>query len=37
VIAAFEAGTLKRPRSRKAKSLVTQAELLARIVTRHAG
>jgi DNA topoisomerase I len=37
VIAAFEAGTLKRPRSRKAKSPATQAELLARIVSRHAG
>jgi DNA topoisomerase-1 len=35
VIAAFEAGALKR--ARKAKSLVAQAELLARIVTRHAG
>jgi DNA topoisomerase I len=37
VIAAFEAGALKRPRSRKAKSPATQAELLARIVSRHAG
>jgi DNA topoisomerase-1 len=37
VIAAFEAGTLKRPRTRKAKSPATQAELLARIVSRHAG
>ena len=37
VIAAFEAGALKRPRSRKAKSPETQAELLARIVARHAG
>jgi DNA topoisomerase-1 len=37
VIAAFEAGALKRPRSRKARSLAMQAELLARIVARHAG
>jgi DNA topoisomerase I len=37
VIAAFEAGTLKRPRLKKARSPATQAELLARIVTRHAG
>jgi DNA topoisomerase-1 len=37
VIAAFEAGALKRPRTRKAKSPATQAELLARIVTKHAG
>ncbi len=37
VIAAFEAGALKRPRTRKAKSSATQAELLARIVGRHAG
>lgn len=37
VIAAFEAGALKRSRARKAKSPETQAELLARIVTRHAG
>jgi DNA topoisomerase I len=37
VIAAFEAGALKRPRNRKAKSPATQAELLARIVARHAG
>jgi len=36
VIAAFEAGILKRPRSRKAKSPATQVELLARIVSRHA-
>jgi DNA topoisomerase-1 len=36
VIAAFEAGALKRPRTRKAKSPETSAELLARIVTRHA-
>ena len=35
VIAAFEAGALKRPRIRKAKSPATQAELLARIVSRH--
>ena len=33
VIAAFEDGALKR----KSKSLETQAELLARIVTRHTG
>lgn len=37
VIAAFEAGALRRPRTRKAKSPVTQAELLARIVGRHIG
>ena len=37
VIADFEAGALKRPRIRKGKSPETQAELLARIVTRHAG
>lgn len=37
VIAAFEAGALKRPRIRKAKSPATKAELLARIVSRHAG
>lgn len=37
VIAAFEAGALKRPGIRKAKSPTTQAELLARIVTRHSG
>ena len=37
VIAAFEAGALKRPRIRKAKSPATQAEVLARIVSRHAG
>jgi len=36
VIAAFEAGALKRPRTRKARSPATQAELLARIVGRHA-
>ncbi|MBL6617619.1 MAG: DNA topoisomerase IB [Reyranella sp.] len=36
VVAAFEAGALKRPRIKKAKSPATQAELLARIVTRHA-
>ena len=36
VIAAFEAGALKRPRIRKGKSPETQAELLARIVARHA-
>jgi DNA topoisomerase-1 len=35
VIAAFEAGALKRPRIRKGKSPETQAELLARIVARH--
>ena len=37
VIAAFEAGALKRPQARKAKSAETQAELLARIVTKHGG
>lgn len=37
VIAAFEAGDLKGPRIRKAKSPAARAELLARIVTRHAG
>ncbi|GEP53028.1 DNA topoisomerase IB [Reyranella soli] len=37
VIAAFEAGALKRPRIRKAKSPATQTEVLARIVSRHAG
>lgn len=37
VIAAFEAGALKRPAIRKAKSPATQAELLARIVSRHSG
>jgi DNA topoisomerase-1 len=37
VIAAFEAGALKRPRIRKGKSSATQAELLARIVARHVG
>lgn len=37
VIAAFEAGTLKRPQSKKAKSPASQAELLARIVARHGG
>jgi DNA topoisomerase-1 len=37
VIAAFEAGALKTGRLRKAKSAATQAELLARIVARHAG
>jgi DNA topoisomerase I len=37
VIAAFEAGALKRPRIRKGKSPTTQAELLARIVARHVG
>jgi DNA topoisomerase-1 len=35
VIAAFEAGALKR--TRKSKSPVVQAELLARIVARHTG
>jgi DNA topoisomerase-1 len=35
VIAAFEAGALKSPRIRKAKSPATQAEMLARIVSRH--
>jgi DNA topoisomerase-1 len=35
VIAAFEAGALKRTRTRKVKSPATQAELLARIVVRH--
>ncbi len=37
VVAAFEAGSLTRTNGRKAKSPGTQAELLARIVTRHAG
>lgn len=37
VVAAFEAGALKRPRIKKARSPLTQAEVLARIVTRHAG
>ncbi len=37
VIAAFEAGTLKKTHIRKAKSPAMQAELLARIVTRRAG
>ncbi len=37
VVAAFEAGALKRPRIRKAKSPTTQAGLLARIVARHGG
>jgi DNA topoisomerase-1 len=37
VIAAFEAGALKRPSVRKAKSAATQVEALARIVARHAG
>lgn len=37
VITAFEAGALKGSRIRKAKSPATQAELLARIVARHAG
>ncbi len=37
VIAAFEAGGLKRSQVRKAKSPTTQAALLARIVTRHPG
>jgi DNA topoisomerase I len=37
VIAAFEAGALKRPRNGKAKSPATQAELLARIVSRNTG
>lgn len=37
VIAAFEAGALKRARIRKAKSPATQAEVLARIMSRHAG
>ena len=37
VVAAFEAGALKRPAIRKAKSPVTQAELLARIVSKHTG
>ena len=37
VIAAFEAGALKRSRIRKAKSAVTQAELLGRLVTKHGG
>jgi DNA topoisomerase-1 len=37
VITAFEAGALKRVTAKKAKSPVAQAELLARIVTKHAG
>jgi DNA topoisomerase I len=37
VITAFEAGALKRIAAKKAKSPVAQAELLARIVTKHAG
>ena len=37
VVAAFEAGALKRTRTKKAKSTATQTELLARIVTRHVG
>jgi DNA topoisomerase-1 len=37
VIAAFEAGTLKRALARKPNSAMTQAELLARIVARHGG
>ncbi len=37
VIAAFEAGALKRPRVKKARSPTMQAELLARIVTKHGG
>jgi DNA topoisomerase I len=35
VVAAFEAGALKR--TKKSKSPVAQAELLARIVAKHAG
>jgi len=37
VISAFEAGALKRSRIRKAKSPLTQAELLGRLVIKHAG
>ena len=37
VIAAFEAGTLKRAQIKKAKSPAIQADLLARIVARHTG
>jgi DNA topoisomerase-1 len=37
VVAAFEAGALTRPQIRKAKSATTQADLLARIVSKHAG
>ena len=37
VVAAFEAGALKRTQFRKAKSPAMQAELLARIVTKHGG
>lgn len=37
VIAAFEAGALKRASVKKARSPAMQAELLARIVTRHSG
>lgn len=37
VIAAFEAGALKRAHVKKAKSSATQTELLARIVGRHTG
>jgi DNA topoisomerase-1 len=37
VVVAFEAGALTRTRTKKAKSTATQAELLARIVTRHVG
>lgn len=37
VVAAFEAGTLSRAQARKARSVETQAELLARIVARHGG
>ena len=35
VVAAFEAGALKRAQVRKARSAAMQAELLARIVSRH--
>jgi DNA topoisomerase I len=37
VVSAFETGALKSRRIRKARSPAIQAELLARIVTRHAG
>lgn len=37
VIAAFEAGTLKRARIKKAKAPMARAEVLARIVTKHSG
>ena len=37
VIAAFEAGALKRLARKKARSPVGQADALARVITRHAG